>query len=145
MSIIVLAGQAQARWCRLSSNVRHHTNRPPLMSEFTDFVSEQLSELHGIGRNPFFGGTALSCQGTQFAMVMLNRLYFVVDSKTRLRYEKMGSTCFSYLTKRGRVQVKKYFEVPSEKLESPEELLALAKEAIVAAESLKQPTNRRSQ
>ncbi len=66
-------------------------------------------------------------------MIMGNSLYFVVDDSTREKYEKMGSGCFSYLTKKGRVQVKKYYAVPAELIEDQEQLVLLAREAIRVA------------
>ena len=109
------------------------------MSKFSDFVLEQLHPWHGISRKAFFGGTALYFQDTQFAMIMQNALYFVVDGTTRLKYEQMGSSCFSYLSKRGRVQVKKYHAVPPDLIENADGLQALAKEAVAAAVGLKKP------
>lgn len=114
------------------------------MSEFADFVLEQLHPLHGVNRKAFFGGVALYFQGTQFAMIMQNALYFVVDGTTRLKYVQMGSSCFSYLTKRGRVQVKKYHAVPHDTIENADALLALAQEAVAAAVGLKKPAKLKS-
>jgi DNA transformation protein len=49
----------------------------------------------------------------------------------------MGSGCFSYTTKKGRVDVKKYYEVPAEFLEDQERLLGLANESIDVARKAK--------
>lgn len=64
---------------------------------------------------------------------MGNSLYFAVDSLTRPAYEKFGSGCFSYETKKGRVNVNRYFEVPAQAIEEPAQLVALAAESIEAS------------
>jgi DNA transformation protein len=64
---------------------------------------------------------------------MNGRLYFVVDDRTRPGYEQAGSKPFSYATKRARVDVRRYFEVPCDASEDPLELLAKAREAILVA------------
>jgi DNA transformation protein and related proteins len=110
-------------------------------SGYVEYILEQLGPLAGVTSGRFFGGTGLSVNSAQFAMVMGNSLYFAVDSATRPKYEQMGSSCFSYNTKNGRVQVKRYFQVPAEALEDQDTLVALATEAIQVA--LK-PKRRRS-
>lgn len=102
-------------------------------SDYVEYILEQLGSLSGVTSGRFFGGTGLSVNSAQFAMVMGNALYFVVDSGTRPKYEQMGSSCFSYNTKNGRVQVKRYFQVPAEALEDQEALVALAREAVEVA------------
>jgi DNA transformation protein and related proteins len=112
-------------------------------SDYVDFVKDQLASLQGVSIGRFFGGIGLSCEGTQFAMIMGSSLYFVVDDSTRPKYERMGSDCFSYSTKKGRVDVRKYYAVPVEVIEEEERLVALARESIrIAAVSKKSPTSR---
>ena len=105
--------------------------------DFVEFVKDQLASVRGVSTSRFFGGIALASEGTQFAMIMGGTLYFVVDDRTRPHYEKMGSSCFSYETKKGRVAVEKYYAVPAEVLEDHEQLLLLARESIRVANSLK--------
>lgn len=112
-------------------------------SSYVEFVMDQLASLRGIASGPFFGGVALTSDGTQFAMIMGNSLYFVVDDTTRPGYEKMGGDCFSYDTKQKRVAVKKYYSVPADLIEDQERLVALARESIrVAGSAKKSPTKR---
>jgi DNA transformation protein len=75
-------------------------------NSYVEFVMDQLASLRGIASGSFFGGVGLTSAGTQFAMIMGNSLYFVVDDTTRPRYEKMGSGCFSYDTKKNESQSK---------------------------------------
>ena len=102
-------------------------------SDYVEYIMEQLAAIAGVTSGRFFGGTGLSVNSAQFAMVMGNSLYFAVDSATRPKYEQMGSSCFSYNTKNGRVQVKRYFQVPADALEDQGTLVALATEAIQVA------------
>ena len=112
---------------------------------YVDFVIEQLAPIKDLAHGRFFGGIGLTASSTQFAMVMGNSLYFVVDGSTRTQYEKMGSPCFGYNTKKGRVEVKKYFQVPGELLEEPAKLVALAMESIEVARKLKKPGKKQSE
>ena len=112
-------------------------------NDYVEFVMDQLAPLRGITNGRFFGGVGLSFYGTQFAMIMSSSLYFVVDESTRSKYEEMGSSCFSYGTKKGRVEVRRYYAVPAELLKDQEQLIALARESIkVASSEEKSPTSR---
>jgi DNA transformation protein and related proteins len=102
-------------------------------STYLDFVLEQLAPLSNVSSGRFFGGVGLSSSGTQFAMIMGNSLYFVVDAVTRAKYQAMGSKHFSYATQKRRVDVHKYYEVPAEVLDDQEQLVALARESVRVA------------
>ena len=105
--------------------------------DYVEFVKEQLAPMQDIASGRFFGGVGLSAGGVQFAMIMGNSLYFVVNDATRPKYEEMGSRCFWYSTKKGRVDVKKYYEVPGDFLEDQVQLLSLANESIQVARKAK--------
>jgi DNA transformation protein len=101
--------------------------------EFGEYVLDLLSPLGDIELRRFFGGKALVADATQFAMIMGSTLYFVVDDTTRPDYEEAGSEPFSYATMKGRVKVRRYYEVPEEILDNGSELLAWAEEALTVA------------
>jgi DNA transformation protein and related proteins len=101
--------------------------------EFVSYVCEMLAPLGPLSDGKFFGGHAIKYDGKLFAMVMGNTLYFRVNDATRPEYEKRGSSSFSYSTKKGIVQVRKYFSVPEEFFENTELLLVWAKKAIHVA------------
>lgn len=101
--------------------------------EYVEFVRDRLARLGPITTGRFFAGVSLRHDGVQFAMLMGNTLYLVVNDETRPKYVRMGSTCFSYRTSVRRVQVHKYYEVPAGLLENEAELVALAQEAIRVA------------
>lgn len=108
-------------------------------TEYTEYILELLEPLGPITTGRFFGGVGLAGNGVQFAMLMGNSLYFVVDDTTREKYTAAGMMCFSYLTKKGRVQVRRYFELPEEVLTDPAELRRWAHEAMRVAGKAKKP------
>ena len=104
--------------------------------DFVAFVTDQLEGpqgLHGLRSARLFGGVGFRADGVQFALIIDNLLYFVVDDRTRPAYEAMGSHCFSYTTRLRRVEVRRYFALPADLLEDRERLLALARESIEVA------------
>lgn len=101
--------------------------------EFIDYVRELFLPLGELKDGKFFGGFAFKSGSKQFAMIMGNTLYFCVNDETRPRYENIGMEPFSYTTKRGVVNVKKYYSVPEYLFEDQEMLTEWANEAIEAA------------
>jgi DNA transformation protein and related proteins len=112
-------------------------------AEYTEHVLEQLEPIGPVEAKRFFGGVGISNGFVQFAMLMGDSLYFVVNDVTRAKYEQAGMPPFSYLTKKGRVQVRRYFEVPDEVLAEPELLQQWAMEAIFAASATQKPKRTR--
>lgn len=112
--------------------------------EYTEYVLEHLTPVGPLHTGRFFGGVGISSGAIQFAMIMGNSLYFVVDESTRKKYEQMGMQPFSYLTKKGRVQVRKYFELPEEVLTDPAQLRIWADEAMSVAHKTKKPHKARA-
>jgi len=106
-------------------------------AEFAEYVMAQLAPIKALSCGRFFAGLGLACDSVQFAMLMGNALFFVVDDSTRGKFEAKGMGCFWYTTKKGRINVKKYYEVPAELLEDPETLQQWARESITIARRLK--------
>lgn len=113
-------------------------------TEYTEYVLELLEPLGRVRTVRFFGGVGVSIGDNQFAMIMGNSLYFVVDDSTRPKYEKAGMAPFSYLTKKGRVQVRRYYELPEEILTDPQALKLWASESIQLATKDKSPKTKRA-
>lgn len=108
-------------------------------TEYTKYVLELLEPIGPVRTGRFFGGVGISKGALQFAMIMGNSLYFAVDDDTRKKYEQAGMQPFSYMTKKGRVQVRKYFELPEDVLTDPEQLRLWTNEAMCAAGKTKKP------
>ncbi len=112
-------------------------------AEFTEHILELLEPIGPVEAKRFFGGVGISNGFAQFAMLMGDSLYFVVDDETRVQYEKAGMPPFSYMTKKGRVQVRRYFEVPGDILADPEQLQRWAQDAILVASATQKPKRSR--
>jgi len=105
--------------------------------EFIDYVKDLFKPLGNLTEGKFFGGFAFKSGNKQFAMIMGNTLYFCVNDNTRPQYEKLEMTPFSYSTKKGIVNVKKYYSAPEELFEDNEALIEWANTAIDSAYSYK--------
>jgi DNA transformation protein len=116
-----------------------------ISQDYIDFVSEQLDALRGLQCKRMFGGAAMSADGLQFALLMDNATYFLVDDATRPVYEAMGRHCFSYATRLRHVEVKRYYEVPGELIEDRERLASLARESLgIAVRERSKPARRKA-
>jgi DNA transformation protein and related proteins len=107
--------------------------------EYTEYVLEFLESVCLVRSSRFFGGVGVSYDFVQFAMIMDNSLYFVVDEDSRKKYERLGMQPFSYMTKKRQIQVRKYFEIPEEILTDSEQLQVWVNESIQAAIKTKKP------
>lgn len=105
--------------------------------EYVDYVLELLEPINNVSSGRFFGGVGLKCEAVQFAMLMGNSLFFVVDDTSRPKYEEKGMGCFWYNTKKKKVNVKKYYEVPGELFDDQDMLIEWARESIKIARKLK--------
>ncbi len=103
--------------------------------EFVAYVMELLEPVAAIEGSRLFGGYGIRSGPTQFAMIMGNSLYFVVDDNTRPKYERLNKKPFSYMTKNGQRYLKRYYEVPEDLLEDSEALYEWAKESIAVAKA----------
>lgn len=107
-------------------------------------IVDRIAEHVPVWTRRFFGGTALVHDDVQFAMVMGDTLYLVVDEVTRPRFEAAGSVPFSYLTGRGPVTVGRYRALPGPVFDDPDALRAWIGDAIRAAKTTPTGTRRRA-
>lgn len=108
-----------------------------MSDEYRDYVLDLLAPLGEIESARFFGGVGFKRSGIQFAMLMRDTLYFVVDDSTRPKYVAAGSKPFSYEKKGGVQQVKRYYEVPADVLDDSARFAEWAEESIAAARKKK--------
>ena len=120
-------------------------------AEYLAYIQDLLCELPDLSSKTFFGGKSLrssynvnqngeqfdQLEDTQFAMIINDVLYFVVDDISRPKYEKLGMTPFQYEKKTGIVNVRKYYTAPEECFEDQDVMLEWAKEALQTANRLK--------
>lgn len=104
--------------------------------EFIAYILELLAPIDAMTSGRFFGGVGIACDSVQFAMIMGNSLFFVVDDTSRPKYLEMGTECFWYSKKTGKVNVKKYHEVPGDLFDDPETLISWANESVAVARKL---------
>lgn len=117
-----------------------------MADQFVSHILDLLFDVGEVESTRFFGGTAIKLGGVQFAMVMRGVLYFVVDEPLRERFCEMGSQPFSYQTKKGQQAIQRYYSVPAELLEAPQQLCAAANRAFahaLATSKSSQPTRKR--
>jgi DNA transformation protein len=114
--------------------------------DYTAYVLEQLAPIGRVRAAPLFGGTSLSRESLAFAFIASdNTLYFVVDDETRARYEAAGMAPFAYDRKNKRVEIRRFFQLPEEVLDDPDELARWAEEAIgVAARTPRKKSRRKT-
>ena len=98
-------------------------------ASFKEFVLEQLAEAKGLKTRSMFGGTGLYIGEAFFGIVHKGSLYFRTDEASRPAYVKAGSRPFN---PKGKIELHRYYEVPSEVLEDAGELLVWAKRATKA-------------
>jgi DNA transformation protein and related proteins len=102
-------------------------------AEYKGYVLEHLETIGPVQTGRFFGGVGITRESVQFAVIMGNSLYFVVDEDSRIKYADAGMQPFSYMKKTGLVWVRKYYEVPEDVLTDPAQLRLWADEAIQIA------------
>ncbi len=73
---------------------------------------------------------------TQFAVILNDVLYFVVDDSTRPLYQAKGMECFRYEKKTGMVNVEKWYTAPEELFEDAEMMNEWAQQALEVAVKL---------
>ncbi len=106
-------------------------------AEYVEYVRDLLSDFSDLRTKKYFGGVAFRSDqlgvDTQFGVILNDVLYFVVDDKTRPRYEEKGMEPFRYDKKTGTVEVKKWYTAPEELFEDEVLMNQWANEALAAA------------
>lgn len=108
-------------------------------------IVDRLEEYVPVQTRRFFGGIGLLYGEVQFAMVMGDTLYLVVDDVNRPSREAAGAEPFTYQTRRGQVTVGRYYTVPAHVLDDQEALRTWTAEAIQSAQTRPVGARRRPQ
>ncbi len=105
--------------------------------EYVEYVRDLLIGFSDLRTKKYFGGVAFRSDqlgiDTQFAVILNDVLYFVVDDETRPNYVAKGMEPFRYDKKTGTVEVKKWYTAPEELFEDEELMEQWAREALAAA------------
>jgi len=100
--------------------------------QFHDFILDLLAPLDPAARR-MFSGVGLFHGGVMFGLLVREAFYLRVDDDTRERFQRAGSTAFSYMRGGRRVSIAAYYAVPEGLLDQPDELLQWARHAIGSA------------
>ena len=101
---------------------------------FHDYiVYDILGNLPGITSKAMFGGWAIYKGGTIFGIIAIGELYFKVDDKNRLEFEKLESHPFIYTKKDGKQIAMSYWLVPEEIIEDRDKLIVLVEQSVAVS------------
>lgn len=115
------------------------------MSDFVDYVRDQLRGFGPFTARAMFGGRGLYARGLFFGLIADTTLYLRTDERNRDAFTKRGLMPFKPWQDRS-VVLKAYYPVPEDILEDPEAASAWARQALDAAQSAAaaQPPARRT-
>ena len=94
---------------------------------FKDFVLDQLADLCGVTCRAMFGGYGLYRRAKFFGIIHKGRLYLKVTTTTVERYKAHGMKPFRPNAKQ---TLRSFYEVPTDVLEDPEQLIDWAQDAV---------------
>lgn len=90
-----------------------------------DYVLEQLSALDGVRAKAMFGGQGLYLGDDFFGIIAYGGVYLRTDDESRRAFVERGMNAFQPPNRpRGPRTVERYFEVPADILEDPDEFAA---------------------
>jgi DNA transformation protein len=98
---------------------------------FRAFVLDQLDGLGAIVARAMFGGVGLYHDGLFFGIIANDVLYLKADDVNRRAFAAQGARPFKPYPHRAGTM--RYYSVPVEVLESPDDLLRWARQAVGAA------------
>jgi DNA transformation protein len=101
--------------------------------DFVEFLKDQLSEFGPVSVRRMFGGAGIFRNGTMFALVAGETVYFKADHQTKPEFEAEGLAPFSYSTKNGTNTLTSYWRAPERCLDDPEMMVEWAGKAWGAA------------
>jgi len=103
--------------------------------EYLEYVMEKLSPIGDVKGRAMFGGYGIFHDGSMFALISEDSLYFKVNDSNRDIYEKAGSRKF--------VHGISYWEVPIEVLEDNDKLHEWANLSVIVAHEAAKKKKRR--
>jgi DNA transformation protein and related proteins len=106
---------------------------------FKDFILDQLQGLGGVACRAMFGGHGFYCDQVFFGILFKSRLFFKTDPSSRSFYVEKGMKPFRPNAKQ---TLKRYYEVPADLIEDPDELTAWARRAIECQMEKRIPSGR---
>lgn len=105
-------------------------------SEFVEFLAELTEPLGGVAMRRMFGGLAVYCEGTVFALVIDGTLYLKANADTIPAFEAEGSGPFTYAGRGGRQVKMPYWRLPERLYDEPDEFLDWCRRSLAAARTM---------
>jgi DNA transformation protein len=105
----------------------------PKRSEFVEHVVGTMSRFGVVEVKPMFGGWGFYREGTFFALIAGDTLYFKTDADNRADFDALGLEPFVFQQKDGDTIVTSYCRAPADALESADAMDEWAKRGYAAA------------
>ena len=90
-------------------------------NEFVDYVVELMADWALVTARRMFGGYGLYREGSMFALIADDQLFFKADAGNEPQFERVGSHPFVYISQARAVQMS-YWSAPEASLESAAEM-----------------------
>lgn len=103
----------------------------PVSQSYLAFVLDQMANLTGLATKRMFGGIGIYRNGTFFAVIDNDTLFFKVDEVLAQRYRDQGMPPFMPIP--GAKPMMGYYQVPPDVLEDGPQLVSWAKDSIAVA------------
>jgi DNA transformation protein len=100
---------------------------------FAEFLREQLAPLGRVTMRRMFGKTGVFCDGLMLGMVRDDALYFRVDDHNRGTFKEAESFPPLNYHKKGSTIDLSFWRAPERLFDEPDEFIAWARAALVAA------------
>lgn len=101
-------------------------------THYLTYVLEQLAGLAGVHTRRMFGGVGFYCDEVFFGLIADDVLYLRVGDSSRGNYTSRGMAQFRPYAHRPHLSMK-YYEVPVEVIDDPQELVNWARRAVEVA------------
>ncbi|MEO8331265.1 MAG: TfoX/Sxy family protein [Gallionella sp.] len=105
---------------------------PSARNEFVDYVAELMAGWAAVSLRKMFREYGLYREGSMFALIADDQLYFKADMGNESQFERAGSHPFVYISQTRTVQMS-YWPAPDDSLESAAEMAGWCQSAYAAA------------
>jgi DNA transformation protein len=85
----------------------------PKTLAFKDAVIRHFNQIAPVSARSMFGGYGLYLEGTMFALIAYEKLYFKVDDRNRADFEKFAMEPFTY-NRNGKPVEMSYYRLPED-------------------------------
>jgi DNA transformation protein len=83
-------------------------------ASLVEWIAEAMAPIGHVTMRRMFGGGALYCDGTIFALLAMDDLWFKSDVESRPLWDALGADHFTYPKKGGTVGITSYRRAPAD-------------------------------